>query len=202
MQTRARTNRCALTLLIAGLIMGCVKEISSEERLEREITPAPNKKVLTGDELKKVNCDDTPQGLVKARNVNSPEDERVASYIDLYQSLKSRSEMFEDAMSRNPDLAYQEGSQALVTARDMCIQQTADVRVEFDRYVRELVDVPTVQEVKGGSTVTIARLDFETLREAIEALNPDDKDQLLSRVAAAEKKIENMPKTPSKRRKK
>jgi hypothetical protein len=52
-----------------------------------------------------------------------------------------------------------------------------------------LVDVPTVQEIKGGNTVTIARLDFNTLRQAIETLNPDDKDTLLNRVSNAEKKV-------------
>jgi len=55
--------------------------------------------------------------------------------------------------------------------------------------VRELVDVPTVQEVKGGNTITVARLDFNTLRQAIETLNPDDKEQLMSRVGNAEKKV-------------
>ena len=92
-------------------------------------------------------------------------------------------------MSRNPDLHYTEGSQKLVSARETCIQQTADVKVEFETYVRELVDVPTVQEIKGGNTVTIARLDFNTLRQAIETLNPDDKEQLLGRVLNAEKKV-------------
>ena len=58
-------------------------------------------------------------------------------------------------MARNPDLHYAEGSQKLVAARESCIQQTADVRVEFDTYVRELVDVPTVEELKGGNTVTV-----------------------------------------------
>ncbi len=49
--------------------------------------------------------------------------------------------------------------------------------------------MPTVQEIKGGNTVTIARLDFNTLRQAIETLDPDDKDSLLNRVGNAEKKV-------------
>jgi hypothetical protein len=63
------------------------------------------------------------------------------------------------------------------------------VKVEFDTYVRELVDVPTVQEIKGGNTVTVARLDFNTLRQAIETLNPEDKEQLLMKVGNAEKRV-------------
>jgi hypothetical protein len=92
-------------------------------------------------------------------------------------------------MSRNPDLQYQEGALNIVNAKEVCIQQTADVRVEFETYVRELVDVPTVQEIKGGNAVTIARLDFNTLRQAIETLSPDDKDALLNKVGNAEKKV-------------
>jgi hypothetical protein len=52
--------------------------------------------------------------------------------------------------------------------------------------------VPTVQEIKGGATVVIARLDFNTLRQAIETLSPDDKEQLLTRVANAEKKVSSV----------
>jgi len=110
--------------------------------------------------------------------------------MGLFESLKGRTAKFNEAMTRNPDLAYQEGSQELVSAREQCIQQTADVKFEFERYIRELVEVPTVQEIKGGTTVTVARLDFGTLKSAIESLNPDDRDQLLNRVSNAEKKVE------------
>ncbi|WNG36905.1 hypothetical protein F0U60_26640 [Archangium minus] len=169
---------------------GCVKEISSEERLDRE-TQFLGAAGSTPDAvaLGKVHCDDTDEALNQARNVNRPETDRVLSYIDLYTSLMKRNATFEEAMNRNPDLHYTEGSQSLVAAREKCILQTADVRMEFETYVRELVDVPTVQEIKGGNTVTVARMDFNTLRQAIEALNPDDKETLLNRVGNAEKKV-------------
>jgi hypothetical protein len=113
----------------------------------------------------------------------------VISYIELYSSLVKRNATFDQAMTRNPDLNYTEGSQKLVAARNNCIQQAADVKVEFETYVRELVSVPTVQEIKGGNTVTVARLDFNTLRQAIDTLNPEDKEQLLARVLATEKQV-------------
>ncbi|QRK06400.1 hypothetical protein JQX13_40895 [Archangium violaceum] len=169
---------------------GCVKEISSEERLDRE-TQFLGASGSTPDAvaLGKIHCDDTDDALNLARNVNRPETDRVLSYIDLYTSLMRRNATFEEAMNRNPDLHYTEGSQGLVAAREKCILQTADVRMEFETYVRELVEVPTVQEIKGGNTVTVARLDFNILRQAIEALNPDDKETLLNRVVNAEKKV-------------
>lgn len=183
-----RLSAVATVLLLTTT--GCIKEISSEERLDKE-TPSLGNAKATPDaaELSKVHCDDTGDALSAARNVNRPESDRVISYIDLYTSLQKRNTTFEEAMSRNPDLHYTEGSQKLVLARETCIQQTADVKVEFETYVRELVDVPTVQEIKGGNTVTIARLDFNTLRQAIDTLNPDDKEQLMGRVLNAEKKV-------------
>ncbi|NBD11174.1 MULTISPECIES: hypothetical protein [Corallococcus] len=172
---------------------GCVKEISSDERLERDTRSVAVKDAPGVTELSKLTCDDTTAPLNKARDVNRPESDRLVDYVQLYSSLRERTHTFEDAMARNPDLSYREGSQNLVNAKDTCIQQTADVRVEFEIYLRELVDVPTVQEIKGGNTVTVARLDFGTMKKAIETLDPDDREQLLQRVNAAEKRVSAAP---------
>ncbi|RKH41100.1 hypothetical protein D7Y23_33560 [Corallococcus sp. AB050B] len=168
---------------------GCVKEITSDERLERDTRSVAVKDAPGVEQLSKLTCDDTSAPLNKARDVNRPESDRLVDYVNLYSSLKDRTHTFEEAMARNPDLSYREGSQNLVSAKDTCIQQTADVRVEFETYLRELVDVPTVQEIKGGNTVTVARLDFGTLKKAIETLDPDDRESLLQRVNAAEKRV-------------
>ena len=189
----------AFVPLVVAVAPGCVKEISSEERLERETGGGTVKSAVGADELGKVNCQDTQAGLLKARSENRPESDRVIVYMELFESLKKRISIFDEAMSRNPDLNYQEGSQELVAAKEGCIQQSADVRMEFERYIRELVDVPTVQEIKGGSTVIVARIDFATLKQAIESLSPDDKEQLLQKVSNAEKKVE--VKAPEPRRK-
>ena len=181
-------------VLVAGFAFvmgsGCAHEVTSDERLDRETKVQTVKESLGAADLQKIKCDDTAAAIASARNENKPETERVAGYIQLYESLKGRSAKFDEAMSRNPDLAYQEGSQELISAKEQCIQQVADVRLEFERYVRELVDVPTVQEIKGGATVGVARLEFDTLKQAIETLNPDDREALLNRVSNAEKKVE------------
>ena len=180
------------TLLLLAAAPGCVKEISSEEHLDREtegMGMVGTRSTPDAAALGKVRCDDTGDALNQARNVNRPETERLTDYMGLYARLQQNNATFEEAMTRNPDLNYTEGSQKLVAARDNCIQQAADVRVEFETYVRELVSVPTVQEIKGGNTVVVARLDFDTLRQAIEALNTDDKDALLLRVANAERTV-------------
>jgi hypothetical protein len=171
-------------------VTGCAgKELSSDERLDRETANIAVKETPKAGELERLHCENTAEELNKARNVNRPETDRLSDYITLYETLRKRIQVFDDAMSRNPDLQYREGAATIVNAREVCIQQTADVRGEFETYIRELVDVPTVQEIKGGNTVTIARLDFNTLRQAIETLNPDDKDTLLNRVGNAERKV-------------
>ncbi len=182
-----------LSLLSAAVLLlsaaGCVKDVSSEDRLDRETQSAPLKEGMDADQIAKVNCSDAQDGLASARNEQKPESDRVLTYIELYDSLKKRTSQIEEAMARNPDLQYREGSQELVASKETCVNTTAEVRLEFERYVRELVDVPTVQEIKGGNTVVVARMDFGTLRQAIEALAPDDKENLLGKVASAEKKV-------------
>ena len=42
-------------------------------------------------------------------------------------------------------------------------------------------------------------LDFGTLRQAIQSLSPDDKEQLLNRVANAEKKVEVKAEAPKRK---
>ena len=157
------SKRMVAALSTALLFTSCVKEITSDERLERETKSSEALNSSTAGDLKKMKCDDITSELSKARDDTAPEEKRLSIYTDLFDRVKDRTSKFEEALSRNPDLAYQEGSQELISAKEQCIQQVADVRLEFERYVRELVDVPTVQEIKGGATVVVARLDFEGL---------------------------------------
>lgn len=202
MQKARASARSLPWLVLAPLLFGsCVKrEISSEERLEQETKLSSSGTALSPEELAQLSCGSAPTELAAARSDSKPEGDRVVAYMQLFDSLKQRTSAFELAMTRNPDLAYQDGSQALVAAREGCVQSTADVRMEFESFVRDLVEVPTVREIKGGATVIAPRLDFKILREAIESLSPEDKDQLLTRVAAAEKQVERVD--PGRTRKK
>jgi hypothetical protein len=191
--------RWGLGLLLVTAAVGCSHEISNEERLDRDTQSIEVKDSVGAADLAKVNCQDAATGLAKARAENRPEGDRVVSFIELYSSLKKRTDLFEEAFARNPDLAYKDGSQGFVEAKDLCVQQTADIKVEFERYVRDLVKVPTVQEVHGGNTVVAARVDFGTLRQAIETLAPDDKEQLLAKVTNAERSVAKPDDTKRKR---
>jgi hypothetical protein len=180
----------AASAAVLVLSSGCVKEISSEERLDRE-SPSVRRAAVDTEALAQLSCDDAPEKLSQARQESHPEAERLTMYIELFKSLRGRTATFEEAMMREPDLSYREEYRSLVSKRDACVQHTADVQVELEQFTRDLVQVPTVQEIKGGNAVVVPRLDFDTLRHAIETLSPEDKEQLLGRVASAERRIES-----------
>ena len=184
------SKRIVLALSTALMFTSCVKEITSDERLDRETKRSDALTSSTAGELVKMKCDDITSELSKARDDTAPEEKRITIYTDLFDRVKDRTSKFEDALSHNPDLAYQEGSQEIIAARDGCVQSAADVRLDFEGLVREIVNLPVVDEYRDGKPVKAARLPFETLRSAIEKLALDDKDSLLSRLANAEKTVE------------
>jgi hypothetical protein len=183
------SKRIVTALSTALLMTGCVKEISSEDRLERDTKRSEVSAESAGD-LIKLKCDDITSSLSKARDDSAPEEKRLATYTDLFDQVKERNARFDEALNRNPDLAYQEGSAEVIAARDGCIQSAADVRLDFEGLVREIINLPVVDEYRDGKPVKAARLNFEILRDAIEKLALDDKDALLTRLANAEKTVE------------
>ena len=185
MTTRTLAVLCALTFTTA-----CVKEITSDERLERETARSDALKTNTAAELGKIKCDELNNDLAKARDAVKTEEERLSTFTDVYERLKTRSARFDEAMSRNPDLAFQEGSQELVAARETCIQMAADVRNETESLIREIMQVLVVDEIKGGQTVRAARIDYAPLRAAIEKLELDDREALQTKISNAEKQID------------
>jgi hypothetical protein len=184
------SKRILAALSAAVLLSGCVKEISSDERLERETRKSDALKTSTADDLLKLRCDDITGELTKARDDTQPEEKRMATYADLFDRVKERTSKFDEAITRNPDLAYQEGSQEIIAARDGCTQASADVRLDYEGLVREVLNIPVVEEMRDGKAVKAARMNFDTLRNAIEQLSLDDKEQLLTRLANAERSVD------------
>lgn len=172
------------------LTSACVKEISNEDRLDRDTRKTDASKTDTAEDLLKLRCDDIASELTKAKDDSAPEDKRISTYMELFDKVKERTSKFDEAISRNPDLVYQEGSAQVMSARDGCNQSQADVRYDFERLVREIVALPVVDDIRDGKPVKAARLSFDTLREALEKLDLDDKETLMMRLANAEKTVE------------
>jgi hypothetical protein len=192
-------NKQTFLALSALSLFGCVKGISNEDRLDRETKSEVAGKSTTASELSKLRCDDINSELTKARDESRSEEQRLNTYTKLYTAVSERLKTFEDAISKNTDLEFQEGSQEVKAAREGCIQSRADVRLDFEGLVREVMRLLIVDEVKGGSTNKVARLNFEVLKNSIETLDLDDKDSLIGKVASAEKTV--APATTSKKTK-
>jgi hypothetical protein len=198
----SQVARVAALAAVLGLSAACVKEISSEERLERATSPAPEGDVPSAEALLKLPCGagDKTEMWIAARNEGRSETERLKSFITLHTTMSGNVTLLETAMARNPDLKYQEGSEKLTAMHQDCVQLASDARTEFDRYLHALLESPTVDEVKGGNTVTMPRLDFGLLHSAIDALNAPDKDIMQKRMEMAEQKLGSTGKAVKKKK--
>jgi len=194
-------KKTLVVAIIALSIQACQKGLSNEERLERTTRQTNLDKLVTSSEFAELRCDDTSNALFKARDEAQPEGERLKMYVDLYLSLQDRKNRLDAAIARNPDLAYQEGAQTILDRQETCVRQVTDVRIETERFIRDLVDTPTVQEIKGGSIVVVPRIDFVILRRAIEAIDIDGKQEMLRTVELAEQRVgPAQPPAPSSRK--
>src|SRR4051812_15625439 len=103
------------------LALACVKDISSEERLEREISAGPAGAPVSAADLAKISCADAVDGLAKARASERDETVRLMAYMDLYSSLHKKVITLEEGMSRDPDIRYKDESKAVVEAHSNCL---------------------------------------------------------------------------------
>jgi outer membrane murein-binding lipoprotein Lpp len=194
MHTSRLRNRWVLRAVVGVSLSlsGCIKEITSDERLERETKKSDASKTSTAGDLLRLKCDDLKPSWNAARDEQQTEEKRLVTYIDVYDEAKKRTQQFDDAMNRNPDLNFQETAQELVSARDGCNETTADVRREFETLVREVTQVPVVDDYKSGQQVKVPRLSFDKMREAVTKLELDDKEALLLKISQAEKTVETV----------
>ena len=113
-----------------------------------------------------------------------------SAYLELFTSVQGRADTLQEAVTRNPDFIYRDEYRVILDAHEYCKEQAEGVREEFERYTRELIQTPTVQEMKKGKPQTLARVDFALLRDAVNALAPEDQGALLTRVDEAEQRVQ------------
>lgn len=165
-----------------------------EERLEAAVSEGNNSE---GGEVGKIRCVELQQKLKECKLDDRNEEDRVEAMTSLFLEAQKRFEQIEAATARNPDLLYGTQAEAVKTGYDECRAALADTRSDLDRYVREVCEQPLLQDMHGNKNV--ARLDFSSVRAAIEALQPDDKDALFGKLDAAEKKAGATPTKPRRR---
>lgn len=178
----------ALALSLAGLLPGCATSGAygpdSDTRLEMATTETAS---AEGSEAMEIKCDDIGGKLRSADE--KPEGERLKSITETYSEVKSRATKLEDAIARNPDLVFTSTGDQVKSNLDGCRSALADATSNLDRSIRDIAELPVIQEVQGNKTVAVPRLDFAIVRSALDVLNPDDKDQLLGKIDSAEKKV-------------
>ena len=177
-----------LLAVLAVFGSGCVKQMSNEARLDRE---APTDEVgeLNYEQLARISCADTEERLKSVRQLVESENARLNAYAELHDSLRERTQTLAMAIRRDQDLLYVEDYRSIIDAHAACEAQQASVANEVERFTRELVAVPTVNDVKDGKRVTSLRVDPTVLRNVIDALNLPDEAELYEELLAAERSV-------------
>jgi len=181
----------------ALLLGGCAHPAygpSSDARLDSAVKDSQvgdNKDMqhVTAEDLESKKCTGYRADLIKAKNDELPEVDRLAKFESLYKDLKSKNDYLEGALAANPDLQFESGSK-VPKLRDECRDALADVRQDYYAFVSDIAQLLVVKDVHGNAA---PRLNFDKFRTAIEVLNPDDRDQLLARVDSAEHRIRSAP---------
>jgi hypothetical protein len=184
-----------LGMLVGSLVAtGCAHAAygpSSDARLDSAVkegaAPDRGMKDVTTEQIAGKKCSNYRERLAKAKNTEGKEEDQLDAYMSLFKELKSKNEFVEQALAANPDLQFQNDSQA-PKIHDECVQALAEVRQDYYALVIDISDVLVVKDTKGAPA---ARLDFKKFRESITVLDPDDREALLSRVDAAERKIKS-----------
>lgn len=156
---------------------------SSDQRLE----DATSSKMSTeGADVATIRCADLIPRAQESKSEEKPEADRLNIKAEVFTAARERHTKLDDAVTRNPDLIYSPNGDTIKANRDECQSFFADARSDLDRFVREVCEPLLIQDISGK---TVARLDFSVIRNALEALGPEDKDVLLAKVEAAERKV-------------
>ena len=188
-----RTFRAKLLAVTVGALAaaGCAHPAygpSGDSRLEKAVDEGRSKDTVTdvsAASLSTKSCSGYREKLMRAKSDDLPEVDRLAQFESLYKDIKSKNDYLDQALAANPDLQFS-GDTQVPKIRDECVDALADVKQAYYAFVSDISDLLVVKDVRGNPA---PRLDFKKFREAINVLNPDDRDQLLARVDAAEHRI-------------
>ena len=175
-----------VSLCASLLAVGCAHPAygpSSDARLEAATSSSTSSE---GADVAGLKCSDLKGKFAVSRDSEVPEGERLTKMTEVFVAAKERSTKLDDAVARNPDLLYSADAQTIKANMDECRSFYADVRSDFDRFLRDLCDLPVIKDV--ASSRDVARVELGVLRTAITALDSDDKDVLMNKVDAAERK--------------
>ncbi|HCF62246.1 MAG TPA: hypothetical protein DFS52_30180 [Myxococcales bacterium] len=179
----ALLSACAAT---AGCASHSAYGLDSDDRLEATFSERASGQ---GADVAGVKCDALSRKFKASRIEERTEAERLKVLVELFEKSRENTNALDDAAAKNPDLLYGSEGDAVKANLAECRATYADVRSDFDRFIRDLTELPVIQELQGREMVTVPRLDLKLLRSAIATLDPDDKDMLLGKLDMAEKRV-------------
>ena len=187
--------RLAMVVALTALL-GCAHPAygpSSDDRLESAVKEAQTGDTLSDDavgkEIQKRTCTGQRKQLSDAIRDDKPDSERLTAVMKIYAELKQKGDELDKIIKANPGAEFATAGKTASQTLDECNSLLADARSGFDRLIREITELPVLKEFHGSSELAVARVDFKLLRQAIDALDPDDRDALTARVETAEQRV-------------
>jgi hypothetical protein len=164
----------------------------SDSRLEAAV--ADDKKSAQSEEgvarqLSERSCGGDKKKLTDAEQDDKPDADRLKEYIRLYTDLLQRQKEIDKLIRDNPGAEFAGDGKTASQTLEECIALIADTHNSFDKFLREVVEVPISKEFQGTREVSVARVEFSLLRQAIDTLNPDDRENLSAKLDNAEHKL-------------
>lgn len=156
-----------------------------DERLDEGASPSKSGGSIDANALMTLNCKDQDRALAAA-NIEADEKKKLITLGNAYQAAKTNFTKLDEAASSQTDLLYGKEGEQIKMNLDGCRDTSASAYSAFDRFVRELIDMPVVQEMSDKRMINAARVDFATLRTAIDKLGATDKEVLLNKLSMVE----------------
>lgn len=201
MQT-VRSQVCGFLLVVSAGVTGCAPGPaygpSGEDRLAAAVAESqaekPNRlKEVTKEQVDQKHCKNFRDKLAPAKNDEVKEEDRLEAYMATYKELKSNNEFLDAALATNPDLQFANESQ-VPKIREECVSALAEVRSDYYAFLSDVTDLLVVTDVNGKPA---PRLDFAKLKEAITVLGNDDREQMLGKVDAADRRVKGAAGSPA-----
>lgn len=184
-----RTNARLLSLFALLSLAACSRHAAygpaGDDRLDESISASKGGSSVDAAALMALNCKAQEKAMTAA-NIEADEKKKLITIGNAYQAAKANFAKLDEAASSQTDLLYGKEGDQIKANLEGCRETSASAYSAFDRFTRELIDMPVVQEMQNKKMINVARVDFATLRTAIDKLDASDKEVLLNKLALVE----------------
>ena len=187
--------RQVIFLVAALSLAGCASHSAygpeSDERIDDGVSASSSQNSSAdASMLMSLSCQDQAKALTAA-SLEADEAKKLKMLGDTYLKAKENFTKLDEAASSQTDLLYGKEGDQIKANLDGCRDTSAAAYSAFDRFIREIVDMPVVQEMKNRKMVNVARVNFAIVRDAIAKLDASDKEVLTGKLAAIEPTLDS-----------